>query len=249
MYGLEDITAVILAGGLGTRLRPVVAHKPKVLAEVGGRPFLAFLLDRLAHSRIRKVVLCTGYLGKQVREIFGESYGGMEIVYSVEEEPRGTGGALRLALPLLQSDLVLVMNGDSYCEVDLASYLEWYKEKETAASLALTFVENTSRYGMVQLGAHDEIIRFEEKGEKRIPGWINAGIYFIKKSLIGSIPSSGNISIEKEVFPAWIGTGFYGYRSNCRFLDIGTPATYSRTDKFFADIIKKDVRKNEVQSL
>jgi len=242
MHGIEDITAVILVGGLGTRLRSVVSDRPKVLAEVGGRPFLAYLLDRLANSNIRRVVLCTGYLGEQVRAVFGETYGGMDLVYSVEKEPRGTGGALRLALPLLQSDLVLVMNGDSYCEIDLTSHLEWHKKKEAVASIALTLVENTSRYGMVQLGAHDEIVQFEEKGGKRVPGWINAGIYFIKKSLISSIPSSRNISIEKEVFPAWIGTGFYGYRSNCRFLDIGTPVTYSHADQFFANSIKRDVR-------
>lgn len=235
MNGLEDITAVILAGGLGTRLRSVVADRPKVLAEVGGRSFLSFLLDKLTNNNIRKIVLCTGYLGEQVHEVFGCTYSGMELAYSMEKEPRGTGGALRLALPLLQSDLVLVMNGDSYCEVDLASYLEWYQEKEAAASLALTFVENTSRYGMVQLGTHDEIIRFEEKGEKLVPGWINAGIYFIKKSLISSVPSSGNISIEEGLFPAWIGTDFYGYKSNCRFLDIGMPATYSRAGQFFSN--------------
>ena len=112
MFG---VTAAILAGGLGTRLRSVVKDRPKVLAEIRGVPFLTYLLDQLAAAGVRDVVLCTGYMGEQVRSAFGDSYGGMCLSYSQESSPLGTAGALRLALPLFKSSSVLVMNGDSFC--------------------------------------------------------------------------------------------------------------------------------------
>src|SRR5437899_2628493 len=111
----NSLSAAILVGGLGTRLRGIVADRPKVLAEVRGRPFLAYLLDQLVASGFQDVVLCTGYRSEQVKEVFGDGYGPLRIVYSEETVPLGTAGALRLALPLLQSETILVMNGDSFC--------------------------------------------------------------------------------------------------------------------------------------
>ena len=140
MTGLEETTAVILAGGLGTRLREVVADRPKVLAEVNGRPFLACLLDRLVDAGILKVVLCTGYMAELVRETCGNSYRGTELLYSREESPLGTGGALRLALPLIDSDPVLVMNGDSFCDADLVLFARQHLSAAAQASLILVQV-------------------------------------------------------------------------------------------------------------
>ena len=109
MVKLSDITAAILAGGQGTRLRPVLADRPKVLAEVMGRPFLSYLLDQLSSAGARKVILCTGYMGDMVQEVYGGTYKSLHLLYSREDEPLDTGGALRLALPLIDSDCVLVM--------------------------------------------------------------------------------------------------------------------------------------------
>src|SRR5690242_7501679 len=123
------ITAAILAGGLGSRLRPVLVDRPKVLAPVAGEPFLTRLFNQLSAAGIRKVVLCTGYLAEQIKGTFDEHYGSLRIHYSQEAHPLGTAGSLRLALSLMDSDPVLVLNGDSYCSVDLTSFLEWHTRK------------------------------------------------------------------------------------------------------------------------
>ena len=231
---LNDVTAAILAGGFGTRLRSVVADRPKVLAEVRGRPFLAFLLDQLAAADIRDVVLCTGYLGEQVQARFGNSYNTLRLFYSQELSPIGTGGALRLAKPLFQSDSVLIMNGDSFFDGDMKTFWAWYCFHEANVAITLTLVPDTKRYGRINMNSEGRILRFEEKGSLEGPGWINAGIYLLKQDLLQSIPTDGTVSLEREMFPKWIGRGFYGYQSSGRFLDIGTPESYSEADKFFS---------------
>jgi NDP-sugar pyrophosphorylase family protein len=234
MQDLAGVTAAILAGGLGTRLRPVVANRPKVLAEIRERPFLAYLLDQLAGAGIRHVVLCTGYLGEQVRTVFGDSYSSLRLIYSQESSPLGTAGALRLALPLFESDSVLVMNGDSFCQANLRAFWAWHCARGADATLLLTKVPDTRRYGRVQVDENGLVLRFDEKGDKDGPGWINAGIYLLNHRLLLTIPASGAVSLEREMFPTWIGRGLYGYRSEGRFLDIGTPEAYALAEQFFA---------------
>nr|HID58313.1 galactokinase [Desulfobacterales bacterium] len=229
---LSGITAAILAGGLGTRLRSVVSDRPKVLAEVRGRPFLSYLLDQLAAAGIRYVVLCIGYLGEQVKAEFGNTYGGLHLVYSQESSPIGTAGALRWALPLFESDPVLVMNGDSFCQVELRDFFSWHLAQNANASLVLTEVRNMQRYGRVNVDVDGHVLSFVEKDERSGPGWINAGIYLINRRLLLTIPESGGVSLEEEMFPAWIDQGLYGYRSKGRFLDIGTPETYGIAEEF-----------------
>ena len=123
---------MILAGGFGTRLRSVVSDRPKVLAEVGGRPFLEYLLDQLVAEDVKSVVLCTGYLGEQVQRRLGTHYRTLALQYSREPQPLGTGGALRLALPMLDTDPVLVMNGDSYCDTRLDAFANWHAGRRRA---------------------------------------------------------------------------------------------------------------------
>lgn len=236
MNDRSDITAVILAGGLGTRLRPVVKDQPKVLAGIGGHPFLKYLLDQLASWRIRKVVLCTGYLSEQIESRFGQDYHGLRLTYSREPAPLGTAGALRLALPLIDSDTVLVLNGDSYCAADFDAFWRWHSLRRSVATLLLVNNPDTCRFGSVQIAADGQIIRFDEKKEGAKPGLINAGLYLIKSALLKSIPESGSVSLEREIFPAWIGMDFYGYRAAGPFLDIGTPESYASAEIFFANI-------------
>jgi len=231
---LASVTAVILAGGLGTRLRSVVADRPKVLAEVRGRPFLVYLLDQLAGVGIRYVVLCTRYLGEQVQAAFGDAYGDLQIVYSQESSPMDTAGALRLALPLFKSDSILVMNGDSFCQVDLSAFWTWHREQSAMATLLVTEVSDTTRYGCVQLEPDGRVRSFSEKGEASGPGFINAGIYLLKQDLLRPIPTGRAVSLERDAFPSWIGQGLYGYRSEGRFLDIGTPEAYTAAEQFFS---------------
>jgi NDP-sugar pyrophosphorylase family protein len=231
---LANGIAVILAGGLGTRLRPIIADRPKVLAEVQGHPFLASLLDQVAAAEIKTVVLCTGYLGEQVRETFGNTYKNLHLVYSQESSPLGTAGALRFAFPLFASDTVLVMNGDSFCEADLNAFWSWHCVRGAEATILLTEVADTRRYGRVQVDMEGRVLGFEEKGDANGPGWVNAGIYLFKRCMLETIPVDKVISLEREVFPAWIGGGLYGYRSEGRFLDIGTPESYTMAEQFFA---------------
>ncbi len=228
-------SAIILAGGLGTRLRTVLSDRPKVLAPVAGRHFLSYLLDQLADANFRHVVLCTGYLGNQVREVFGSRFRRLELCYSEETEPRGTAGALREALPLLRGDTALVLNGDSYCQTDLPAFLKWHQEKHSQASLVLARVPDVSCFGSVEFDDEQRIQRFGEKS-KSGSGWINAGIYAISKRLIASIQNHEPVSIERECFPAWIAGGIFAYPAdaNGRFLDIGTPTTLQSAQEFFA---------------
>jgi len=235
MQGIADITAVILAGGLGARLRPVVSDKPKVLAEVCGRPFLSYLLDQLCGADVRDVVLCTGHMGDMVQRVYGDKYKSLRLLHSREDEPLDTGGALRLAVPLFKSDVVLVMNGDSYIDADLSSYVGWFFEKDRQASILLTRVSDIERYGTVKLGKDERIISFKEKGMIKGLGWINAGIYLVKKSLLKTIPLGKKFSLEKGFFPPLVRFGFFGRQCQGRFIDIGTPESYAEAEKFFEE--------------
>jgi D-glycero-alpha-D-manno-heptose 1-phosphate guanylyltransferase len=237
---LAGTTVTILAGGLGTRLRSVVPDCPKALAQVSGRPFLCFLLDQLVVSGISTVVLCTGHLGSQIRAALGDSYRGMGLMYSREFSPLGTGGALRAALPLVHSEEVLVMNGDSFCAADLNSFYRFHRESNANATLLLTQIVDMSRFGQVKVVNDGQIIGFEEKGTQKGSGWINAGVYLMSKYLLKSIPDGKFISLEHDIFPSWIGQKFFGYKSSGHFIDIGTPASYSEASTLFGRIFNMD---------
>jgi NDP-sugar pyrophosphorylase family protein len=231
---LADIAAVILAGGLGNRLRPCVGDQPKVLAEIRGRPFSAYLLDQLADAGVQRVVFCTGYMGERVKAAFGKSYHSMRLFYSCESSPLGTAGALRLALPMFGSDSVLVMNGDSFLDIDLSAFLAWHYVHRVKAAMALVGVTDTGRYGCVDVDARGVVLGFQEKSSTIRPGWINAGIYLIQRSLLLTIPETGAVSLETEMLPSWIGRDLYAYKSEGSFLDIGTPEAYAMGERFFS---------------
>jgi len=229
-------TTVILAGGLGTRLRSVVPGRPKVLANILDRPFLAFLLDQLVSTGMRDVVLCTGYMADDVYEEMGDTYKSLKLTYSKEHFPFGTGGALRLALPHLNSDPVLIMNGDSFVNIDLTVYLDWFFKKNCQASLLLTNVPETGSYGKVIVAEDDLLLAFEEKGVNSGPAWINAGVYILKKALIETMPAGTPFSLEREFFPKLVNKELYGFRFDGKFIDIGTPETFALAEDFFLSI-------------
>ncbi len=229
------VTAALLAGGLGTRLRSVVADRPKVLAQVGGRPYLTYLLDQLAKAQIQEVVLLIGYRADQVRDSLGETYRGMRLHYSEEETPLGTAGAVRQALPFFREPLLLLMNGDSYCDVDLATFRAFHVETSADVSLVLRQVEDTARYGCVHLGPDGRVVRFEEKGGTGGAGWINAGVYLMDRSLVAALPPASALSLERDVFPRWVREQrVCGFPCSGRFIDIGTPESYAEAEGFFA---------------
>jgi NDP-sugar pyrophosphorylase family protein len=211
-----------------------MVDRPKVLAEIRGRPFLAFLLDQLTAAGIKRVVLRAGYMGEQVQTVFGHSYGALDLLYSQEASPLGTGGAIRLATDLLRSDPVLVMNGDSYCGVNLRAFWMWHSERDAAGSILLIRALDTKRFGRVQVDSEGLVVGFDEKGEKSGQGWISDGVYFLRHNFILSIRADRTVSLEREIFPLWLGRKLYGYQSAGRFLDIGTPEDYAAAEQFFA---------------
>jgi NDP-sugar pyrophosphorylase family protein len=231
------VSVAILAGGLGTRLRTVVSNRPKALAEVGGCPFVTYLLCQLEYYGFRTVILCIGYLGEQVEDALGERYGSLRLSYSQEDTPLGTGGSLRLALPLLRSGPVLVMNGDSFCDVDLRDFLRRHEEHRGFGSIVLAEVPDTSRFGRVRIEPDNRVTSFVEKDKDHAgnAGLVNAGVY-----LFNAFPGvPGDIrpaSLEKDLLPAWIGSGLYGYVARGVFIDIGTPETYAHAAAMLAGV-------------
>lgn len=237
---LSGITALVLAGGRGTRLRSVVHDRAKSMASVNGVPFLTYLLDQIVLVGIRQVVICTGIFSESVTSWFGTSYKGLTIAYSHETQPRGTAGALRQAMDSLDDYPVLVMNGDSFCEVAIDRFLGWHRKKSGAVSMALVWVEQSQRFGSVQFDASHRLTRFSEKGSVSGPAWVNAGLYLVERAFVESIPADQSCSLETEIFPLWISRGIYGFPCRGRFLDIGTPISYRLAQEFFPYIGTKD---------
>jgi len=238
---ISEITVAVLAGGLGTRLRQVVADRPKALAVIHGRPFLAYLLDQVAAAGLRHAVLCTGYLGEMISETFKSTYGPLQLSYSHEEEPLGTGGALRLALSKLQSDPVLVMNGDSYCAADFRSFFQWHCKRKAKGSLLLAGMAKPGRYGSVRIDSDGALLAFTEKSREDTNDWMNAGVYLMSQAMLASIPRQGKVSLEYDIFPQWVGHGLFGYQTHGAFLDIGTPEDFLRAEPFLSSIKRKFV--------
>jgi D-glycero-alpha-D-manno-heptose 1-phosphate guanylyltransferase len=227
--------ALILAGGLGTRLRSVVADRAKPVAVVHDTPFVMWMMRHVAASGIiSRFVLCTGHLSDTVRTALGDQCAGVPIEYVEEREPLGTGGALRHAL--LEANIrtpFLALNGDTFLGLDLVRMKAAFTPRSTDVLLALSHVEEGARYGKVQY-AHGRITAFQEKGIEG-PGWINAGVYLFSAAGAERLRAAPRIcSLEKDVFPASLAAGrLHAYRSQGRFLDIGVPEDYQRAATLF----------------
>jgi NDP-sugar pyrophosphorylase family protein len=196
--------AVILCGGLGTRLRSVVSDRPKCMAEVAGRPFLEWVVDYLREQGITRTVFCTGYMGREIYKHFGWGWSeGVQFDYSIDEELLGTAGALRHALPEIQSSPFLVLNGDTYCRFDIEHLEREHSKKGNTLATVLFY--------------HD----------------VSAGVYLMDREVIESIPAGRPVSLEKEIFPnisdqSRVRVVFLEFP----FLDIGTPDRYAAAEKF-----------------
>lgn len=234
MAALAGIEVAILAGGLGTRLQSVVSDRPKPMAEVAGRPFLGHLLDQVAEAGAQRVVLCTGHLAGQVESSLGSSYRGMALAYSPEAKALGTGGALGQALHLVQGPSVLVLNGDSFLDVDLAALVAAHQAKGAEATLSLAQVPDVAAYGQLARDAESRVLAFHEKGSASGPGWVNGGVYLLNRVLLAWIPVGRAVSLEREVLPWWLSRrSVFGHEAPGRFLDIGTPERYAQAQSFF----------------
>ena len=224
--------AIVLVGGLGTRLRAMVSDVPKPLAPVAGRPFLGWVLDRLAAEGMRRVILATGYMSELVEHSFGSQWAGMRIVYSREQEPRGTGGAIRLAASLLERDAAHVMNGDTYLRYSLARLESATSHAKAWMGMALAQVEDVGRYGALRL-EDGRVADFQEKG-KSGAGHINAGCYFLTQQALQALPQQDAFSFETEVLQPLVGQGrVAAFLDTDSFIDIGVPEDYLRAQTMF----------------
>lgn len=216
---------IILAGGLGTRLREVVSDVPKPLAPINGKPFLDILLHQLHQfSQKAQLILSIGYK----KEAFKSRY--PHCLFSEEETPLGTGGALKKALTLTKTPDVLVLNGDSYFDVDLVEMVRSYFHSGADITMASRKVEDISRYGAVDFDAQQRVKAFIEKEASKLPGWINGGIYLLKKNLLDSFPDTP-FSLEKEGFPNLLQKRFFAYPASGTFIDIGTKESYHQAQE------------------
>lgn len=226
--------AIVLVGGLGTRLRQVVSDVPKPLAPVAGRPFLAWVLDGYAAAGLRRVILATGYGAGLIEQAVGSRWDGMEITYSREPEPLGTGGAIALAARRLGGDGVHLANGDTFLAYDPAALEALTRASDCALGIALARVDDVARYGAVEVQA-GRVTGFREKGRTGA-GLINAGSYFITSQGLGRLPDTGSAwSFEEAVLVPWCGQGqVAAYDRTSSFIDIGVPDDYHRAQRLFA---------------
>jgi mannose-1-phosphate guanylyltransferase len=220
--------ALVLAGGEGTRLRPLTLTTPKPVMPLAGRPFLSFMLDWTHSHGVDEVILSSGFMSTEVRAVLGDIYDGMRLRHVAEDEPLGTAGPVRLAYDEgLLEERLLVLNGDVLTDIDLTGELEQHKRVDARVTLALYSVEDTSSYGVVPTAEDGQVTEFIEKGGGDAPtDRINAGAYVIEREVLESIPAGRAVSFEREVFPSLVGNGLYGYDAAGYWIDIGTPERY-----------------------
>ncbi len=226
--------AIVLAGGLGTRLRSAVPDLPKPMAPVAGRPFLCWILDRLVDAGFVRAVLAVGYRHELVQGFFGTAYRGMPLAYSVENRPLGTGGAIRLAADLVvDADVLFVLNGDTCAEVDYAAMAAAHAREAAAMSMAVCQVPDAGRYGALEL-IDGRVRGFAEKGRPG-PGPINAGTYLVAAALIAEIPPGKPFSFEQDLLVPQVGRIHpLAFAAEGLFIDIGVPEDYARAQQLFA---------------
>lgn len=232
MSTLEDIDAVILCGGLGKRLRPVSSDTPKVMVEFEDRPFLDFVIEGLEHYGVRRVVLCTGYKAEWLEDYYRNYESEVIIDFAREEQPLGTGGAIKNASPIINSDPFFVLNGDCYCDVDYQKFLQFHQDNSAIASIVAAEVPDSKDYGSLMLDDHHKILEFLEKQDKGNQ-LINAGRYCFTQRVFDLMPVDDKFSLEYDVFPKLIEEGLYGFHSRGEFFDIGTPERYKKAMEFF----------------
>lgn len=220
--------ALILAGGEGTRLRPLTATVPKPVVPLVDRPFIAFMLDWLRGHGVDDVVISCGFLASGVRNVLGDgSAYGVRLRYVEEPRPLGTGGAIKFAESLLD-ERVLVLNGDVLTDIDLTAQLAHHDRAGAKVTLALIGVEDPSAYGLVHCEDDGKVLDFVEKPspDQIDTNLVNAGAYVLERSVLAGVPAGRSVSLEREVFPTLVGDGLYGFATDGYWLDIGTPDRY-----------------------
>ena len=232
------IPAIVLAGGLGTRLRPVISDLPKPMAPVNGFPFLHYLFLYLQRQGVTDVVLSVGYKADVIKDFFGEKYSRVNITYSLEDEPLGTGGGIAQAMSMIDSD-AFVLNGDTFFDIDLSELHYFHQEKNADVSFALKRMHDFDRYGTVEIGNCDRVLQFHEKHYCH-HGLINGGAYVLGKDIfkkaekIEGTPLPHKFSFEKDILEKHLLPLHYHAREfDNYFIDIGIPEDYQKVQEDF----------------
>jgi NDP-sugar pyrophosphorylase family protein len=230
--------AIVLCGGAGLRLRSFTGEAPKSLASIGGRPFLDILLSQLRRHGFQHVILAVGYQKELIRSHFDNRAHDMSLEYSIESTPLGTGGALRNAVDFVQSDSVLIMNGDSYTDADLSGFVADYCEAKADLSVLVVPTDGRVDCGLVSVDPNGRVLGFKEKQSGTGKQYVNAGIYLAAKSILYGISSNVRVSLEEELFPRWLAEGknIRAFHHSGTCIDIGTPERYLNAQETLANV-------------
>jgi len=219
--------AIILAGGLGTRLRPVLPDLPKAMAPIDGKPFLEYLLLYLSGFGIRHVVISVGYKYEAIQSWFGNSFLNIKLAYAIEDEPLGTGGAIRYAMNYIQGETVLLLNGDTFFNVNLVRFTKFFYNHDPDIAMTVKLLSDVTRYGTVIMGRHRVRGFIARQGSKK--GYINGGIYLLKLTLFDRYTLPEKFSFEKDFLEEYVNDlNIAAMKSPDYFIDIGIPGDYKK---------------------
>ena len=230
----DKMDVLILVGGKGTRLHSVVGDRPKPMVDVNGQPFLNKLIEYVSSFGHNRFILCAGHMAEYIKKYYQDINLPQEIILSIEKSPLGTAGAVKNAEKLIQTEVFCVMNGDSFCPVDLMDFKAFHYRKKAQISLAVTKAKGMKDYGLVDFDGSQQIVNFEEKKHNSETGYINAGIYLFNKSILREIPKGIFYSLEENLFPSILGKKFFAYITTGEMLDIGSPERYKLAKKYFS---------------
>ncbi|MCS7092175.1 MAG: nucleotidyltransferase family protein [Patescibacteria group bacterium] len=220
--------AVILAGGKGTRLQSVIQDLPKPMAPIQGKPFLYFLLKKLKKEKFHNIVLSVGYKHQQIIDYFGEKFEDIPLIYAIEEQSLGTGGAVINCLKWLTEKNFFVINGDSYTELSYGEMLKMHEAKQADITLCLKHLRSYSRYGTVHLNSENRVVKFEEKKPQE-QGMISTGVYCIKHQIFKNLSLRETFSLETDLLEKEVNNlRILGFVTDGYFIDIGIPEDYKR---------------------
>lgn len=232
---LAETDLIILAGGLGTRLQPVLeAGQPKAMADISARPFIDYQIRWLYRQGIRRITLALGYGSDIIQQYIEQTRWPDDLIlgFVVEKKTLGTGGAIRFALDATQSDHVFACNGDTIAILDLKGMLERHLELPQSITMALAEVDDCSRFGSVQLNPDGSVKSFIEKSSSKGHGLVNAGVYIMQRNLVSRLPLNEPLSWEQECLPTYCSSHLHGLINCERFLDMGTPESLSSSPAF-----------------
>lgn len=224
---LSSTDIVILCGGLGTRLQGLFPDQPKALVRFGEKTFLDILINQLKTSGFKRFILCVGYLKEKIEEYCIKNYPDLEIIFSEEDSPLGTGGAIKKAQNYIKSNPFLVLNGDSLCRVDFKDLYNLHLSKDPLLTMVLSPPGSREDGGNVLISKNQRIVKFNEKTDKRSDSFISAGIYCLDQRIFSYLPKSNSFSIENDVFPNVLSKKCFGFFSNSDVIDIGTIERYT----------------------